>query len=285
MTIIINAIDHLNIVCHDKENFIKCFNKLIIINENFENSLKFNTNSQLGYVNSSPSKFGAGLQITVELKLEKLIKMEEFKKIISSMEFDDYKIKNSKITIRNSFKLKYLLEENFVSSLFFKIMSLVFFENNLTNHNDPYFLKLILDEKPEKSIFQAYNNTLDKVRFRVALSQKLNTINKLVKNYNEKPLAPMNFIVSDPNQYVCFRNFFKEYYNLSQNYSSKIYTYNCLFDNFKILFKDSSKIFRTKVEINRNFKELALCPYMENLAKIEEKIFEILKDYKVIESF
>ena len=197
------------------------------------------------------------------------------------MNFDYYNLEKSKLTVKSSFKLKYLHEENFVSSLYFKIMSLVFFENSLTNHNDAYFLKLILDEKPDKAIFQAYNNNFDIAKYRVAISNKLNTINKLVKNYNEKPLAPMNFIVSDINQYICFRNFFKEYYNISQKYNSKIYKFNCVFDNFKISFKDDSKIYKTKIEIFRNFRDFTLCPYLEECTKIEEKILDIIKDYKV----
>lgn len=220
LIILINFIDHIKLIFTYPyvSNFTEVFNGAFNLVKNFERLVTFETHSNYGYITSCPSLFGAGLEMSAELKLKNLNSYSNFTSIIQTMKFDHHSFDASKmqLTVKAKFKLNFKSEYEYLQNFYTKLSALVSLDEDKVKA-EALNTALRVFENNSGETAQAYKECYEEFNNKIsATATTLNSI--LIDDIIKKEKQYGGIVMKENSDCYFFFDFLKSYISYSQKY-------------------------------------------------------------------
>lgn len=218
MIILVNFIDHLRVTysVNYVESFLDVFNSAFALIKTLENILSFEHHSLYGYINSSPTLLGAGLEIACGLSISNVPESNIFKTLLQKLDYTDYEIDsvNNSLRINARFKLIHYSEYEFLQAFYSGVSTLVMLDSDLKKTEHLSFERREFEEE-SGCTYQSYHDCFEE--FKDLVSSSGSSINSLIME-GHKEWETGGIVFSEEFDLYFYRGLIQKYLQNSQNY-------------------------------------------------------------------
>lgn len=278
--ILVNFLDHVRFVIKDESSLSKAYQKLVNLHNNFEKISKFEYHKVYGFLNSSPTLLGAGLEIYCEIIIDKLCKHNEINQIIENLDMHvhDYTEKSEVLRVSSRHSLRQT-EDEFIEDFYDQVRSLILLNSNFDMYNSEREIFFPDNEHP---LAKTYQNQHDFYMYKV--SPFGTTINSLMQPFKENPNSELEWIIFNKREYAFYRKFVTAYIQEQQDFDAKA---DKLTHSSELSYLGSNeamdRIIRGRITMIRNLNDYPfLASGQADAHSLEKLIVEALKSLKFL---